>query len=36
MTCGHIFRESQGKGKITVEIFAAARHPQSGGIAARF
>ncbi len=21
MTCGHIFRESQGKGKITVEIF---------------
>ena len=23
VTCGHIFRESQGKGKITVEIFAA-------------
>jgi hypothetical protein len=31
LTCGHIFRESQGKGKITVELFApGARGPLAG------
>ena len=27
LTCGHIFRESQGRGEIFVELFVARSHP---------